>query len=193
MIKFILILVAIFLIRKFFSTIGKPVGVFRTNQNTTKEKNLGHEQQSSVYSFDKLDLELINKDNLSQIQHDLNIILSYVPYFKIKKFLDSASKSLLVICEFLTSYRESDTLERTEIDKLSQLVNKACLKDVLKNRNTLYEYANGDKKLILQQTYLLSNRAFISVSSSKCDWTFSKQLNSPEPNWILSNIRNHIE
>jgi hypothetical protein len=187
---FILGLMAWFLIKKLISLVGKGYKVELSDlQMGDQIKNIFKPEDEKTYTLDEKDKEYISIGDIEQIQNQLNIIVAYMPNFKVRKFFSSVQLSIEMLCSLLDEISDPQNLKDTEIEKLKLLVEESYIKTLL-DKKELINSCNKIQDLKINQIYTLSSKAFIMLKSMKLKVTitFTKNLRLVDPNWYLSKI-----
>lgn len=187
---FILGLMAWFLIKKLISLVGKGYKVELSDlQMGDQIKNIFRPEDEKTYTLDEKDKEYISISDIEQIQNQLNIIVAYMPNFKVRKFFSSVQLSIEMLCSLLDEISDPQNLKDTEIEKLKLLVDESYIKTLL-DKKELINSCNKIQDLKINQIYTLSSKAFIMLKSMKlkASITFTKNLRLVDPNWYLSKI-----
>ncbi len=179
-----------FLIKKLISLVGKGYKVELSDlQMGDQIKNIFKPEDEKTYTLDEKDKEYISIGDIEQIQNQLNIIVAYMPNFKVRKFFSSVQLSIEMLCSLLDEISDPQNLKDTEIEKLKLLVEESYIKTLL-DKKELINSCNKIQDLKINQIYTLSSKAFIMLKSMKLKVTitFTKNLRLVDPNWYLSKI-----
>ncbi len=199
--------IAFFIINKLIATLGatseedksKRHSVFGDSTslkdvtNTTGSSPKQSVEKTEIYDA-ALTQEILEEfaelGNKEGIKRSYDLLLLRLPNFKLIKFLNSAKVVFKMIIE----------LNNSDPEKLSTLVDKRYLEQ-FKALASRYNVPVNDSNLTvkLSDIYMFGNNVFIrvlfmgqnvisNITDLKEEWTFTKSLVKPGPEWYLSNV-----
>ncbi len=199
--------IAFFIINKLIATLGatseedksKRHSVFGDSTslkdvtNTTGSSPKQSVEKTEIYDA-ALTQEILEEfaelGNKEGIKRSYDLLLLRLPNFKLIKFLNSAKVVFKMIIE----------LHNSDPEKLSTLVDKRYLEQ-FKALASRYNVPVNDSNLTvkLSDIYMFGNNVFIrvlfmgqnvisNITDLKEEWTFTKSLVKPGPEWYLSNV-----
>lgn len=188
---FILGLIAWFFIKKLISLLGKEYKVeFPDLQMSDQIKNIFRaESDERTYNLDEKDKECISLSDIEEIQKQLDVIVSYMPNFRVRKFLSSVALSIEMMNSVLDEIKNPEHLKDIEIEKLKLLIEEAYIQSMLEKKE-LIKACNKADDFKIKQIYTLSSKAFVLLRSIKLkvSLTFTKNLRLIDPTWHLSKV-----